>query len=72
MVAGSGNRSSGSSCVFYAVGVVAEVGSGMAAVRDLSRVSDYLLSDNLLRIRLEIDFRLQSTNKAQRNVGRQL
>jgi hypothetical protein len=58
MVADFGNRPSGNSRILYAVGVVAEVGSGMAAVRGFSRVSDYLLPYDLFCIRLEIDFRL--------------
>jgi hypothetical protein len=53
MVADSSNRPSWGSRILHAVGVVAEVGSGMAAVRDLSRVSDYLLPDDLFCVRLE-------------------
>jgi len=58
MVADFSNRPSRGSRIPYAVGVVAEVGSRMVAVRGFSRVSDYLFPDDLFCIRMEIDFRL--------------
>jgi hypothetical protein len=57
MVAGFGNRSTWSSCVFHALGVVAKVGSGMETVRDTGRVSDRLLWNDLLSLWLEVDIR---------------
>jgi hypothetical protein len=57
MAADPGNWPSRSSRIFNALGVVAEIGSGVATVRDFGRVSDCLLPDAVRGIRLEIDFK---------------
>jgi hypothetical protein len=67
MVADLGNWPSRSSCIFHALGVVAEVGPGMATVRDFGRVSGCLLPDVVRGIRLEVDFKPQAqTTKGER------
>jgi len=57
MAADSGDWPSRSSRIFHALGVVAEIESGMATVRDLGRVFDGVLPDAVRRVRLEVDFK---------------
>ncbi len=58
MAADLGNWPSRSSRIVHALGVVAEVGSGMATVRDFIRVFDCLLPDAVCSVRVEVDLSL--------------
>jgi hypothetical protein len=62
MAADPGSWPSRSSRIVNALGVVAEIGSGMATVRDFGRVSDCLLPDAVRGIRLEIGFQVVGGN----------